>query len=459
MSKKKELILLLLSDLFAVIVTWFVYYYIRIDTGWIIYANNPAFLTPMIAIYIFWIMIFMFSGLYQQWFLRSRFEEFIKILKSVSLGCVLLFFLIFIDDSLKDAKAISRFLILIYWGLLVFSMAFGRVIIRGFQIRLLKKGFGLRNTLIVGTGIKALELKDSLDNNSHHGYKVIGFVGIDGKESVENEIGKLNKILEIISLYKISDIIIAIEPDHKDVIQVMINKCSEINLRLKIMPDLHEIVGGMARTYQLYGIPLVDLMPEVMTYRFKILKRGFDIAFSLFVLIVFLPFSIIITIIIKFTSEGNIIYKQKRIGKDGKDFTLYKFRTMYENSEESGPVWTTENDERITGFGKFFRRTRLDEIPQFFNVLKNDMSIVGPRPERPYFVNELRKEILYYNRRFRIKPGITGWAQIHLASDTNYEDVKNKLKYDFYYIENISITLDLKILINTFFTVLLFKGK
>ena len=459
MSRKKELILLLLSDLLAVNIAWFAYYYIRIDTGWIIYANNPAFIAPMIAIYLFWILIFMFSGLYQQWFLRSRFEEFIKILKAVSLGCVILFFLIFIDDYLKDAKAISRFLILIYWGLLVFTMASGRVIIRGFQIRLLKKGFGLRNTLIVGAGNKALELKESLDNNPHHGYKVIGLIGIDENETVENEIGKLHKIMEIISLYKISDIIIATEPEHKDVIQVMMNKCSEINLRLKIMPDLHEIVGGMARTYQLYGIPLVDLMPDVMTYRFQILKRGFDIAFSSFVLIAFLPFTLLIAILIKLTSKGKIIYKQKRIGKDGKEFVLYKFRTMFENSEEAGPVWTVENDKRITGLGRFLRRTRLDEMPQFFNVLKNDMSVVGPRPERLYFVNELRKEILYYNRRFRIKPGITGWAQIHLASDTNYEDVKNKLKYDFYYIENISITLDMKILINTFFTVLLFKGK
>jgi len=459
LSRTKELILLLLSDLFAINISWFVYYYIRIDTGWIIYANNPAFFAPMITIYFFWLIIFLFSDLYQQWFLRPRFEEFLKILKSVSLGCIILFFLIFIDDTLRDAKAISRFLILIYWGLLIFTVALGRVIIRGFQIRLLKKGFGLRNTLIVGTGKKALELKESLDNNPHHGYKVIGLIGIDENKSAENEIGKLNKILEIISLYKISDVIIATEPEQKDVIQVMISKCSEINLRLKIMPDLYEIVGGMARTYQLHGIPLIDLMPEVMTYRFQLIKRVFDIVFSLIVLITLFPFLLIIAIIIKLTSKGKVIYKQTRIGKDGKEFVLYKFRTMYENSEKSGPVWVSENDKRITGFGKFLRRTRLDEIPQFINVLKNEMSVVGPRPERPYFVNELRKEIEYYNRRLRVKPGITGWAQIHLASDTSYEDVKNKLKYDFYYIENVSITLDLKILINTLITVFLFKGR
>jgi len=170
------------------------------------------------------------------------------------------------------------------------------------------------------------------------------------------------------------------------------------------------------------------------------------------------PILIVISIIIKLTSKGPVFYKQERVGKNGKLFTMYKFRSMIENAEEYGPEWAGEKDPRITTIGRIIRRMHLDEVPQMLNVLKNHMSIVGPRPEREYFVNELKEKIPYYYKRLSVKPGITGWAQVKYTYDSSLDDVKDKLQFDFYYIENMSIKLDLKILINTMIVVLFMRG-
>jgi lipopolysaccharide/colanic/teichoic acid biosynthesis glycosyltransferase len=171
------------------------------------------------------------------------------------------------------------------------------------------------------------------------------------------------------------------------------------------------------------------------------------------------PILLITSILIKLTSKGPVFYIQERVGKDGKNFYLFKFRSMIPDAElDSGPAWADLNDPRVTPFGRFLRRTRLDEVPQFINVLKNDMSVVGPRPERPFFVDQLKKEIPYYSKRIRIKPGITGWAQVKHTYDSSLDDVKEKLQYDFYYIENMSLNLDFKIIVNTIIVVFTMKG-
>ncbi|HMQ68741.1 MAG TPA: sugar transferase [Ignavibacteria bacterium] len=463
MSKAKEKIFLFLSDFIFINLAWIFYYYIRIESGWIVYANPPSFLIPLIVIYIYWLIIFSFAGLYQHWFVRSRFDEFSSVFKTVSFGCFILFFIIFIDDYMNNAPIISRFLILIYWLLLVVCVSSGRIIIRSIQRNLLEKGIGLRNTLIIGDGEKAKGLKEMIEKYHQLGYKIIGSVNLHrhngNSTDTDNEsLGSLENIKEIITGKEISEILVALEPNEKEELIEVIRYCSEEKVNIKILPDMYEIVSGMAKTNQIYGVPLIEVMPDIMSPAGKLTKRIIDITFSVFTLILLAPVLLLVSILIKLDSKGPVFYRQVRVGRKGKEFTMIKFRSMTPEAEEYGPEWSGENDPRITRMGRILRKTYVDEIPQMINVLKNEMSLIGPRPERPYFVEQLKKEMPYYYKRLSVKPGITGWAQIKHKYDTSLEDVKTKIQYDFYYIENMSLKLDFKIMINTIIVILLMKG-
>ena len=250
------------------------------------------------------------------------------------------------------------------------------------------------------------------------------------------------------------------EPDRrKDLIDV-IAKVDYPDVSLKLLPDFYQLVSGLNKTNQIFGMPIIEISPEPMPLWEKAIKRILDIAISTIVLIVFMPVLVVIGILIKATSKGPAIFKQKRVGRNEKIFTILKFRTMFEDAEaESGPTWASENDPRITPLGIWLRRMRIDEIPQLMNVIKGDMSLVGPRPERSHFVDQFRAQIPLYTRRLRVRPGITGWAQVKWKYDSSFDDVKEKTKYDLYYVENVSLKMDAKILINTLITMIKGKGQ
>jgi len=217
---------------------------------------------------------------------------------------------------------------------------------------------------------------------------------------------------------------------------------------------------GQARTQQIYGFPLIEINPQIMQPWEKTVKRLMDVLFSLFFLILTLPVFILVALFIKLETPGPVFFKQKRVGKNGEAYTIYKFRTMIQHAEKyTGPVWAGKRDPRITRVGRFLRKTRIDEFPQFINVLAGEMSLVGPRPERAYFVEKLKREYPYYLRRLKVKPGITGWAQVKGEYDTSIEEAKEKLAYDLYYIENMSLRMDLRILLYTIAVMLRFKGQ
>lgn len=457
MSRRTEKFFLVLSDLIFINLAWVIYYVTRVESGWIEYANPPAFLEPMVAMYLYWTIIFIFAGLYQHWFVRSRFDEFASVFKAVSIGSLIVFFAILVDDMMSDAPVISRFIILIYWITMVFFVGIGRVVIRSFQRNLLEKGIGLRNSFIVGSGPKGNELLGFIKKFPQLGYKVEGFISPDSKGT--EAIGVIEDLPSLIKGFGITEILIALEPDEKSKVLDVIRYCSGTDVHLKIMPDTYEIVSGLAKTNQIYGVPLIEVMPEIMSPAATLTKRLIDISVSVFLLVLLSPVLIFSALMIKLTSKGPVLYSQVRTGRNGNEFVMLKFRTMIENSEEYGPEWAGEDDPRITKFGKFLRRTHLDEVPQLINVLKNEMSIVGPRPERPFFVEELKNLIPYYYKRLSVKPGITGWAQIKYKYDASLDDVKDKLQFDFYYIENMSLTLDLKIILNTIIVVILLKGR
>ena len=216
----------------------------------------------------------------------------------------------------------------------------------------------------------------------------------------------------------------------------------------------------MARTEHLYGLPLIEVLPSPMSPWQESTKRLVDAVVSLGVLVFGLPLWALVALAVRLSSSGPALYRQERVGQQGAPFTMLKFRTMREGAEAAtGPVWATHDDPRYTRLGRWLRRTRLDEVPQFWNVLKGEMSLVGPRPERPFFVERLAAEIPLYNRRHRVKPGITGWAQVKRPYDTSVDDVRTKVKYDLFYIENMSLGMDVQILLPTVRTALRGEGQ
>jgi len=401
--------------------------------------------------------------MYKAWFAASRFDEISTLFKASFVGIFILFFAIYIDDSLHGISSGSRILLFVYWGMLFVFVGSGRILVRSFQRRLLVKGIGRKNAVIIGFNSKAFEVFDQIAEHRALGLDIIGFISDNGNKSENykdvNIIGSLSEIKSLLGKIIVQEIIIALEKKNDDLLLDLLAEAPLKGIGLKIVPNLYEILTGQARTSQIYGMPLIDLMPELMPEWERKLKRFFDIFVSFLILIITLPLSILVSLIIKIDSSGTIFFKQKRCGLDGKIFKMIKFRSMFSDAEEkSGPVWSQKDDPRITRIGKFLRKTRIDELPQMINVLKGEMSLVGPRPERPFFVEKFTKVIPYYKRRLNVRPGITGWAQVKHKYDESIEDVKEKLRYDLFYIENISIRMDFKILFRTIFVMLFGKG-
>ncbi|MHB1688823.1 MAG: sugar transferase [Ignavibacteriaceae bacterium] len=464
MNKKFEKILILSVDFLTINLAWFIYYQFRVETRWFTLLTAPEFFIPMFVIYFYWLLIFTFVGMYRTWFASSRFDEISLLFKASFVGIFILFFLIFIDDYIHGVGSATRILIFIYWGLFLFLVGTGRLFVRSFQRNLLIKGIGRKNALIIGINSKAGEVHNQLIYHKALGLDVVGYVAINNEthDEIFNGIkiaGSIKNIEQLIDQNNAKEIIIALEKENRDILVEIIAKCEPKNVGLKIVPDLYEILSGQARTMQIYGIPLIDILPQLMPEWEKKIKRIIDIIVSLLIIILTLPVTATTAIAIVLESAGGVFFKQDRCGINGKIFKIYKFRSMKKDAEKhTGPVWSQKDDPRITKVGKFIRKVRIDEIPQMINVLYGEMSIVGPRPERPYFVEKLSEEIPYYKRRLKVRPGITGWAQVKHKYDETVEDVKIKLRYDLFYIENMSLRMDFKILFRTVFVVLFGKG-
>jgi exopolysaccharide biosynthesis polyprenyl glycosylphosphotransferase len=257
----------------------------------------------------------------------------------------------------------------------------------------------------------------------------------------------------------VQDVLIVLGRDDDHHLSELLRVVDGHSVVLKLIPDFYHMLGGMARTEQIYGLPMIEVMPEPMKVWESTVKRLLDLTVASLVLLVGAPIWIAVYLGIRLDSRGPAIFKQERVGQYGRLFTMFKFRTMKDDAEsDTGPVWATEDDPRYTTIGRWLRRMRIDEVPQLVNVVIGDMSLVGPRPERQFFVDKLVKEIPLYKRRLRVKPGITGIAQVKWKYDQSVEDVRQKVKYDLFYISNMSLGMDLKILFATVRTMLSAKG-
>ena len=456
--------LFLFFDYLSALISWSVFYYFRkTQIEHIPFEFSEKFYLGLLIIPLLWINGYWIFGAYDNVYRKYRMQVLAKTLMSSLIGTLLVFFVFILDDSITVYSDYYLSFIVLFGLQFVLTFTARIILTTNIVKRIHQKKIGF-NSLIIGGNNKAYETYLEINDGKNYGGNIfLGYIRVNGKDTILKEfipeLGVISDLHRAIQDNDIEEVIIAVESaDHK-VLETLLNELEGYNLIIKIIPDTYDILSNKVKTNNIFGTPFMELKTDIMPKWQKRIKRGLDVVLSIFALILLLPAFIIIPILIKSGSKGKVIFKQKRIGLHGNEFEILKFRTMKENSEENGPQLSSEYDSRITKVGKFLRKTRLDEIPQFFNVLKKEMSIVGPRPERQFFIDKIVKEAPHFKHLHKVVPGITSWGQVKYGYAENVEEMIQRLKYDILYIKNQSLALDLKILLYTVIIVLKRKGK
>ena len=469
MNKRKLVILYVLLDYIAASLSWALFYiYRKISIEPEVFGYDipleigPRFYIGVLGLPVLWILLYYITGSYHNIYRKSRLRELGQTMLVTISGVIILFFLLILDDVIVSYKDYySSFLVLVS---LQFVLTYiPRLIITSTiskWLALKKIGF---KALMVGSNHRAMQIFKDIELNGHSaGTRIIGYVnGNSAKEhlldGMTRHLGPTSNVSNVVKEHQIEEVIIALDTTERVAINNIVNILSDSNVVIKAVPDIQDILVGHVKMESIFGTPLIQITHELMPVWQKNVKRILDVFMSVFALLINIPVVLFLVVGVKLSSKGPVIFRQERVGRFGKPFTLLKFRSMYPDAEKNGPELTSKDDDRLTPFGKFMRKWKLDEIPNFWNVVKGEMSLVGPRPERKHFVDQIASIAPHYVRLHKVKPGITSWGQVKYGYAENVDEMVVRLKYDLLYMESMSLFVDFQIMISTI--LILLRGR
>ena len=467
---RKRAIFYILFDVVAALLVWLLFYlYRRITNDMVILGGNveyyfvpdysllPSIISfPVVALFIHYL-----TGFYNTKVRYSRLVELFSTLVGSFFISTIIYFGMLVDDIVVSYTFYYRsFLIL--WAMFFAVTYLFRVTQTLIVLSHLRKGLIPNNVLIVGTGDTAHKVTDIISNDSSRtGQKIIGYIAVRDRVVIDENmlLGRLNDLEQVVQNHIVNEVIIAVDDMDNDMIFSIANRLIVCGVEVKFAPRLFEVVTGHVSFTNVTAEPLVDITSSRMPAWQQSVKRFFDIASSAIAMIILLPVYLYVAVRVKLGSKGPIFYKQERIGYEGRPFMIYKFRTMYTDAESKGPQLSQVGDPRITPFGYVMRKYRLDELPQFWNIIKGDMSIVGPRPERRYYIEQIERIAPYYCLVYKVRPGLLSWGPIKIGYSDTVEKMVERLRYDIIYMDNMTIQTDIKILYYSIGVILRGKGQ